>query len=157
MSDTTPYVPLNQSDPVNPDKPIGVNVGDIRTTPVAAKNEPVITITAADYEAGRALVNIMEAELETIKQDAEYGADLVLADLRKRREATARRYLEDDKRLSCVAAEDREGIVQGLMLEFDLGLAEIKKNYSALLAEFREKKAAHLLKLRELLLFDGVK
>ncbi len=127
------------------------------TQMVSSAEEPTITLNAADYSAARALVNIMEAELDTIKQDAEYAADIILKTLRTRREATAVKFLAENKMLACVAAADRDKVVQGLMAEFDQSLSELKESYEKMLQRFTEQKRKHLIQLRELLLFDGLK
>lgn len=149
--------PLNQTPVTDPTKPLGVSVGTVRTIPTGVVEEPTITMSAVDYAAARAMVNIMEAELETIRQQALYDSDVLLGQLRKRREGTARKYLNDDKRLACVVPEDREGILKGLMQEFDDSLADLKQTYEQVLLRFTAQKAAHLFKLRELLKLDSIK
>ena len=151
MSDVSP-----PEQPVaDPTKPLGVNVGTHASTPVSVAEDPVVSIPAFDYEAARAMINIMEAELETIRHEALYDANIILGTLRKRREETARRYLSNDKRLACIVPEDRDGILKGLMQEFDESLDDLKKSYADVLLRFTAQKAAHLFKLRELLKFDG--
>lgn len=142
---------------IEPTKPLGAAIEDLPSKNVAVAEVPTITLPAADYDAAKSLVNVMEAELDTIEQDAEYDADVLIKRLRDAREATARKFLKENKALSCVLPADHEAIVTGLMQEFDEVLTQMRKDYVQTLERFRNRKTEHILALRDLLLFDGFK
>lgn len=92
------YAP-NTTSPVAPDEPLKTNVGTTRTEPVAVKEEPVVTLSAVDYEAIRSIIDIMEGRLNSIAADA-------LFDFEKKQAAAAEDYKMVLKRFRDVKEQD---------------------------------------------------